>query len=529
MFEPAEPVQPLPILLLNSFCAPVANPNAELEIHGWAVSANSSEQGSSPFETNDRDEGVGQGRSVAGAPVPGRKKTPKPFFKGELIDLTNEDDDEDHKVALPAATEPLAQDAKVFQRTYTLEDEAIGLIQHLPPPKDKEAMIRHDIMSEVNPNQVAEIIEQKSWDRLTAPPYQDPCIPAASPFTPEDRPKYPLSTMHPRGSLTGINPPTTYDYLNRYYDAIAERDPYAEKSIAQMFAAANENVILPGHLGKRRREEPDVDEREASAQRIQVYRDTEIEAPPPSKKPLLGSHRNTDTVNRKGKAKMAIGNLVHGYTSQPAGLFVKPSSKILRTPVRASTSASSQIEDHRIGGFQTSQQRPPNHPPNSLESPKIDAPMLMKTPSPRIAQYSQQLPPNPPSNSPEVYNIAAPILPETPSPQKVKQSQQPRITGRIHKTSQSLQKSRYPDAIKSKKTESEASKRLSASIEQQLQDSAAESWFQPSPLEPSMSMKDNDANKAKKVRTKNTKSSGITEPVRRSDRIWKKIPADVKI
>ena len=414
VYEPAEPVEPLPILFLNSFCAPEANPNAELETVGFADSSNSSEQEPPSIETDSLAEGAGQGRWVnGGAPVQGRRKTPKPFSKGEIIDLTIEDDDERRR---PGAKEPTIQEPEVFRRTYTLDDEAIHLIHNLPSPKDKEAMIRHDIMSEVNPNIVHEIIEEQAWDRLSVPPLprQVSYFPVPSPFAPEidNRPKYPLSAMHPHGSLapTSINSP--YDHLSRYYDAIATGDPYAEKAIAQMYAAVNENAVLPGHLGKRRRDEPVIKEEEVGTQRLQVYRDPD-DAAPPAKKPLLGSHRNTDRMDLKGKAKMGISNLVHGYTSRPAGLFVKPRSKVLKTPPKASKLASSRIED--------------------------------------------------------------------------------------------------------------------ASLEQQLQDSAAHSWIQFSAPVSDRPLEKKDVSKAKKVRTKNTKRLDITEPVRRSERIRKKIPGGVKV
>ena len=415
VYEPAEPVEPLPILFLNSFCAPEANPNAELETVGFADSSNSSDQEPASIETGDLAGGAGRGRWVdGGAPVQGRRKTPKPFSKGEIIDLTIEDDDERRR---PGAKEPTIQEPEVFRRTYTLDDEAIHLIHNLPSPKDKEAMIRHDIMSEVNPNIINDIIAEESWDRLSVPPLprQVPYFPVPSPFAPktDNRPKYPLSTMHPRRSLasTSINSPS-YDHLTRYYEAIATGDPYAEKAIAQMFAAANENQRLPGHLGKRRRDEPVIEEQDVGAQRLQVCRDPDIEAPPP-KKQLLTSHRNTDRVGLKAKAKMAISNLVHGYTSRPAGLFIKPRSKVRKTPPKASKLASSQIED--------------------------------------------------------------------------------------------------------------------ASLEQQLQDSAAHSWIQfPAPVS-DKPLEKKDMSKATKVRTKNTKGFDITEPVRRSERIRKKGPGGVKV
>ena len=556
VFEPAEPVEPLPILVLNSYCAPEANPNAELQYYADVVdSSDSSEEGNSPLENDDQDMTAGQGKWVAGgAPVLGRKKTPKPFSKGEVIDLTTEDDADEAEA-----------ESKVYRRTYTLDDEAVHLIDRLPSPKSREAMIRHDVMSEVNPNLVKKIIKEERWDRLSIPPSQDPYVPVVSPFTPVDRPKYPLSAMHPRGSLTGMNWSAPSYYLSDYYSNFAKGDPWSEKAMAQMYAAAHENVVLPGHLGKRRREEPVGDEQHVGAQPHQWNRDSDAEGPP-LKKPMHESHWNAGTVGLKGKAKMAISNLVHGYISKPAGLFIKPRSKIPRTPIKASASASGKIKHGRAGGAETSR-RPPPKPPrtNSPESLKMAASILPHTPPPQTTQYSQhlqrntpplpptsskmatsslpqtvrprlsqssrQIPQNAPLNPPEIYNVAAPFSPKTPSPQKSKQSPYPRITGRIHKPSQSLRKAKLQNAMKVKTTESEASKRRSASLQQQLQHSAADSWAQSLTLEPDLPATGDEAvhHKAKKVRTKKIKSSIITENVLRSGRISKKVPASVKV
>ena len=529
---------------------------------GTSDSSDSSEQGAPPDAADDQEWCIGEGRWVAGgAPVQGRKKTPKPFAKGEIIDLTKDNDDEEEEAGMPTATEPPAQQPKKFRRTYTLDEDSIDLIKKLPSPKSKEDMIKHDIMSEVNPRLVRKIILEEQWDMLSIPPSRNQYVPINSPFTFGKRPKYALSAMHPRGSL-GQNMLSAEERLDRYYDAVAEGDPYAEKALAQMYAAANENQALPGQLGKRRREEPVVEEQEVGARRLQVERDTDVEAPP-AKKTLLGSHRNTKTVGLKAKAKMAISSLVHGSTSRPAGLFIKPRSKAPKTALRASESVSGQTEDNRNAGLETSQQIPPNPPPPM--SPVISkraAPVLSNTPSPQMAQYSQerapnlpwvsreiynvaapilpmtspsqngqysqQRPQNPPAISPEVYTIAAPILPKTPSPRKPKHSQRPRDTGRVHKPSQSKKKSKDLNAMRSKGKESESSKRFSASLERQLQDTATDSWDQCSVLEPGMSGGDKSDNKAKKVRATKTKGSGITDSVRRSDRISKKGSAGVK-
>ena len=585
VFEPAEPVEPLPILVLNSYCAPKANPNAELQYYADFGSSDSSEEGNSTLENDDRDVSSGHGKWIAGgAPMLSRKKTPKPFSKGEVIDLTTEDDEDEAEA-----------EYNVYRRTYTLDDEAVHLIHRLPSPKSREAMIRHDIMSEVNPNLVKKIIKEERWDRLSIPPGQDPYVPVVSPFTPVDRPKYPLTAMHPRRSLVGINSNTNGYHPSGYHYAMAGGDPWSEKAVAQMYAAANEILDLPGQLGKRRREEPVVEEQDLSAQSFQMNGHTDIEAPP-SKKPMLESYRDPNTVGLKGKAKMAISNLVHGYVSKPAGLFIKPRSSIPKTPIKASASTSGKIKHGRTGGAETSQQPPPNPPPflpeslkmatpvlpktpspqkshysqlsplnprqTSLDSSKMAAPILPHTPSTQTAQYpqnlrpyappnlselanipapvlshtpppqtgrqSQHLPPYPPPHSPETHKVAAPILPKTPSPHRANHSPYPRVTGRVHKPSKNLRKSKFLDTVKSKATDSEASKRISASLKRQLQDSAAGSCIQSSTVEPGSSLEDNGVIKAKKVRTK-TKGSGITETVRRSKRIQKKDPAGLHV
>ena len=355
------------------------------------------------MENDDRDVSPGQGKWVAGgAPVLGRKKTPKPFSKGEVIDLTTEDDEDEADA-----------ECKVYLRTYTLDDEAVHLIHRLPSPKSREAMIRHDIMSEVNPNLVKKIIKEERWDRLSIPPGQDPYVPVVSPYTPADRPKYPLTAMHPRRSLVGINSNNYSYYLSRYYYTMAGGDPWSEKAVAQMYDVSIEYNGLPGQLGKRRREEPVVEEQDLGAQPFQMNRDTDTEAPP-SKKPMLESYRDPDTVGLKGKAKMAISNLVHGYISKPAGLFLKPRSSIPKTPIKASASTSGNIKHGRTGGAETSQQPPPNPPPFLPESLKVRP----KTSSPQKSHYSQLLPLNPPQTSLDSSKMAAPILPQTPPTHK---------------------------------------------------------------------------------------------------------------
>ena len=252
-----------------------------------------------------------------------------------------------------------------------------------------------------------------------------------------------------------------------------------------------------------------------------MHRDTDDQVPP-SKKPLLGSHRVQESVSSKQNAKMAISSLVHG-PFQETDVPIKPKSKILATSLKTHEMQNVPAHEGTLRDFST--------PRKSPLWTQIPASTITNNSPARKHKTAVATEPKPktPSNMPKKSTTREPKTPE-----------QPRFTSRVQKPSRHSKNSKIVGVSKSK-----FSKRLSAKLEKQLQDSAASSWSllsSPSPHKLDASTKKVSASKArskpdasdkgvlaghravdsKKKGTKKAQAPSRLKPVRRSERIQKR-------